>query len=243
MGDKFYGKAYRFFQGVMRRCYPSYQTEVTDNEGNSVVYVSHHQHFHGPLATMLWMQKPLHIWALAAFCNQKACCEQIVQYPFVKRFGWNKNVALIICFPLSFIISALVKSSRAIPVYRGSREIMKTFHQSVEVLRKGESIIIFPDLDYANCSPIIGEIDPGFLHIEKYYYQATKKHITFIPTYASKTQQKIVKGKPILFKDGVDFKKELARVQEELHDSLMELAYECGDEDRLTTDSRRDVVK
>lgn len=236
MKDEFYGKSYRVFRAVMRLFYPSYQVEATDTEAHSIVYVSHHERFRGPLATMLWTKKPLHIWALSAFCDQKTCCNQIVQYPFVKRFGWNKNAALIICLPLSYIISALVNSSKAIPVYRGSREIMKTFSQSVDVLTKGESIIIFPDVHYDNTSPIIGEMDPGFLHLEKFYYRKTKKHITFIPLYASRAQQKIMQGKPIVFRDGVDFKTEQERVKEALHSSLVALAYNSGD-------CRKDVAK
>ncbi|MGN1387824.1 MAG: glycerol acyltransferase [Bacillus sp. (in: firmicutes)] len=241
MKDQFYGKSYRVFRTITRLFYPSYQPENTDTDTHSVVYVSHHEHFRGPLSIMLWTEKPIHIWALSAFYEQPTCCKQIVQYPFVKRFGWNEKAALIICLPLSYIISALVRSANAIPVYRGSREIVKTFRQSVDALSKGDNILIFPDVHYDNRSPIIGEIDPGFLHLEKYYYRKTKKHLTFIPVYASKSQKKIVQGKPIAFQDGVDFKIEQERVKEALHSSLIQLATACGD--GLSNDCRKDVAK
>ncbi|MBD3109189.1 glycerol acyltransferase [Bacillus sp. AGMB 02131] len=241
MPDNFYGKSYRIFRTITRLFYPRYQPENADQEAHSIVYVSHHERFRGPLSIMLWTKKPIHIWALSVFCEQQTCCRQIIQYPFVQRFGWNKKAALIICLPLSYIISALVRSANAIPVYRGSREIVKTFRQSVDALVKGDNVLIFPDVHYDNRSALIGEIDPGFLHLEKYYYKKTKKHLVFVPVFASKSQQKIVHGNPVTFQDGVDFKIEQERVKEALRSSLTQLAYKCGD--GLTSNCRKDVAK
>lgn len=229
MKENFYGKSFRFFRLVMRVFLQKHILETNRNITSSVVYISHHQNFYGPLMTMIWFHKPLHLWALHVFCDKDACCKQIVEQTFMKRFNMNRFFATLLSKPISYPISKLVNSSKAIPVYRSSRNIVHTFKESVEILKRGEDIIIFPDLDYANASAKTEDMFDGFLHIERYYHKATGKHVCFIPLYASKGKKTLNIGKAICFKGEMDYQIEKEQIYDEIKNELNRLAIKCGD--------------
>lgn len=163
------------------------------------------------------------------FLDRQACYKQYANYTFTERFGWNKYLSRLIALPISFFIPKLLISGRGIPVYRGTREILQTFRTSVEVLENGNSIAIFPDVDYSDTSSTVNELYDGFLYLEKYYYKKTGKHICFIPAYVSKNLKTIVAEQKIYFRDGANFKTERKIVLQKIQDNLNMLAKKCGD--------------
>ena len=123
-----------------------------------------------------------------------------------------KALAAAIAFPLSFCISGLIPSIREIPVYRGSKAILKTFRQSVQALSEGENLLICPDIDYTDTSSSMGEMYHGFLNLEKYYFKKTGSHLAFVPVHISKRRHCIYMGEAICFKTENDFKQEKIKV-------------------------------
>lgn len=224
-----YGVFFRLMRALIKVVYPKYDVQVpTPNQG-PIVYISHHQNLFGPFITLLWFPSFIRTWMLYVFLDQHSCYKQYANYTFTKRFGWNKVVAKLIAMPLSYAITKLLQSSRGIPVYRGSKKIIDTFRISVETLQHGNSIIIFPNVDYTSTSAYTKNIYSGFLYLEKYYYQKTRNHLCFVPLYASKSQRKILANRPIYFSDTIDFKKEQEIVLKKIQDSLNQLANKCGD--------------
>ena len=79
--------------------------------------------------------------------------------------------------PLAFVcaklvsgaVSGIVRGCGAIPVHRGSRDIVETMRLSQQALERGENIILCPDVDYASSAAEIGAVYEGFLHLEKAY--------------------------------------------------------------------------
>lgn len=230
MKTNFYGPFFRIIQGIARKIYPTYTIQVPNQSSGPVVYVSHHQNLLGPFVTLLWFPKSLHVWMLHVFLDQEACFRQYVDYTFTKRFGWNRLLAKLCAWPISFFVTTLLNSGAGIPVYRGSRKIVQTMKDSVSALTRGEAIAIFPDIDYSDSSAGMKEMYEGFLYLEKYYYQATGKHVCFVPLYASKNKHLILAEKEIYFRDGQNFNHERKAVSEKIHSSLIELAKRCGDD-------------
>jgi len=141
----------------------------------------------------------------------------------------NRHLAKICAFPVSYFIAKLLNSGKAIPVYRGSRQILQTFRQSVAALQKGESVVIFPDVEYSDTSSRTKEMYEGFLYLEKYYYKATGQHVCFVPLYASKNKKIIIATPPIYFRDGKDFNEERQIVYQKIHAQLNQSAKDYGD--------------
>src|SRR5690606_18665802 len=115
-----------------------------------VVYVGHHQNLFGPFIMCLSFPVPFHLWILHVFLDKDACFEHYRHYTFSKRFGWNKWFASIVAFFVSRFIPPLLRSGKGIPVYRGTRQLFKTLDESVATLKDGNSIAVFPDIDYQN---------------------------------------------------------------------------------------------
>ena len=74
-----------------------------------------------------------------------------------------------------------MRSMGAIPVHRGTARIGTTFKESVAALQAGDSILIFPDVDYTDGSEGIGEIYDGFLLLERFWRKASARPLRFVP--------------------------------------------------------------
>lgn len=229
MASNVYGKFFRIARWIVRKVYPVYQVQIHSNVKDPVVYISHHQNLFNPFIIYLWFPKDLRTWILHVFLDRKKCFWQYADYTFTKRMGMNTTVAKICAYPVSFVIVHLLKSAKGIPVYRGSRKILKTFQLTVEALKRGESVVIYPTVDYTDTSYDEKEMYEGFLFIEKYYYRETGKHVHFVPLYVSKNNRLIVSDEPIAFQDGEDFSSGQKRIAEYLRNKLYEMAINCGD--------------
>ena len=230
MNKLFYGPFFTTCQKIARIFFPKF---TVDNKkrpaGEPVVYVSHHQNLFGPFMTLLWYPEHIHCWMLHVFLDRKACYEHYVTYTFTERFGWPKFVAKPAALFISLIVPRLLQSGGGVPVYRGSRKIITTLRESVNNLKNGESLIIFPDIEYTDSSATVKSMYEGFLYLEKYYYQETGKHLAFVPLYVSKKQRKIVASDPLYFSGKRPFHEERKEMIQKLQDKLNELAVQCGD--------------
>lgn len=174
------------------------------------VYVVHHQNLQGPVAAVALLPEEVRLWVFHVFCSREACFEQYSGYTFSQRFGWPKPAARAAAEILSRVVPGFLNSLGVIPVYRGTREIRETIRLSVDALKRGESILICPDKDYADQSGEMGEIYKGFLCLEKYYRKETGKHLDFIPLAVHKTEKNgtargrysLAAGVPVRF-DGI----------------------------------------
>ena len=226
MSNYFYGPLFKFSRFLVSIFYRKYNIDRVETKEAPVVYVSHHQNLFGPFVTLLSFPIDLHCWIFHVFMDRAACYKQYAEYTFSQRFGWPKWVANPLGFLASLYIPALLNSGKHIPVFRGNRKILQSFKDSVDVLKKNESIVIFPDVDYSDSSAGVGELYEGFLYIEKYFYKATGQHVCFIPLYASKKKKEMVTGKPIYFRDGESFVQERKVVLDEIQNELNRLAEE-----------------
>jgi len=213
---------FRCFTPHYRICYTTKHLE------EPAVYLVHHQNLKGPLLSMAWFDRHIRPWVLSVFCKQSSCFRHYYEYTFTKRFGMPKFLAAVVVYPLSFCVSALMNVIRAIPVYRGSKDILKTFKESINALIGGHNILISPDIDYTSKSTTIGELYKGFLNLERLYFEKTGKHLAFVPLHIKKSEKCILVGKPVYFntnnctnKDG--FKKEKEQAYARLKQEFLHL--------------------
>ncbi|WP_277631529.1 hypothetical protein [Atopococcus tabaci] len=219
-----YGKLFKFTRGVVRLAVPRYQAASLPESEEPIVYVAHHQNMKGPVTVLAWLTQPVRTWVFSVFLDQKECFNHYMDYTFTQRFGWPRALAKLVVWPLSFFITDLMKSGKAIPVYRKSKKVMHTMKLSVEALQKGENILVFPDVDYQSDSEEVGEIYEGFLFVEKYYHRKTGKHVAFVPLYADSHTQTIRAGEIIRFKEEASFVEQRAEVAEQIQAELNRLA-------------------
>lgn len=230
MSKSFYGPLFTTCQKIARVIFPKFTIENKKRPATEpVVYVSHHQNLFGPFMTLLWYPEHIHCWMLHVFLDRKTCYDHYMNYTFTRRFGWPKFIARPVAFLIAHFVPRLLQSGKGIPVYRGSRKILATIRESVDKLKDGESIIIFPDIDYTDSSATVKKLYEGFLFLEKYYYQETGNHLAFVPMYVSKRKRKIVVSEPIYFSGDLPFRAERKVIIQKIQERLNELAVQCGD--------------
>src|SRR5699024_10144247 len=83
---------------------------------------------------------------------------------------------------------------------------------------------IFPDINYSDDSTETSNIYEGFLHLEKYYYRETKKHLTFVPVYSNKEKREVYSGKAIQFTGNKNFIEERREIAQEIQKELNRLS-------------------
>ncbi len=161
------------------------------------VYVAHHQNMYGPVHTLAVLPVCAHIWALHVFTRRETCFSQFYHYTFRTRFGWPVPAAWLAATALSLVVPAFMHTIGAVPVYRGSAAVRNTMQLSAQLLAKGESLVICPDVDYSSSSDEMGQSYTGFLMLEKYYYQRTGCHLPFVPVYCDGANQVLQLGEPV----------------------------------------------
>jgi len=219
MPHGFQGIYFKFARAVVKLFFPGRAVNA-DKTLSPACYLAHYQSFIGPVFSMVHMPIPVRPWVLSVFCDRKECYRQYMDYTFTVRFAWPRVIAAPVCFILSCIIAPLYRSMGSIPVFRGSSRIRETLSKSIDALCRGESIIIFPDIDYADKSDEVGEIYSGFLNLEKFYFKATGKHLPFIPVYCMKDKRIFEIGDPLYFSGDLPFKDEKEIIVQKLSDAM-----------------------
>ncbi len=186
------------------------------------VFIVHHQNMSGPVHAILTLPTPAHLWVLRVFFDRKECYDQYVNYTFTKRFGMPRFLACPLAFIISLAVPMVMHSFCAIPVYRGMRDILKTFRLSDEALLRGENLIISPDVHYDDGSRSMGEIYTGFLHLEKNYFAKTKKHLSFVPISYNTKEKTLFIADAIQF-DDTPYNEQKEKIAKKIIDSINEI--------------------
>ncbi|MFO7264059.1 MAG: glycerol acyltransferase [Bacillota bacterium] len=228
------GRLYRFGRHLVRLMSRRYRVIPSaaihpETLQEPVVFISRHQNLFGPWKTMLWFPGRFRVWVYHVFLEPQTAFRHYVNYTFTKRFGWHQSWAKIVAWPVSYVVTAVLRSAACIPVYRGTRQIVQTFRETVRALADGYSVFIFPDIEYQDRSAQTGELYKGFLQLDKYMYRETGRHVCFVPMYVCRRQRAFFVGDPIRFRDGEDFQKEREVVYQKIRDGLDRLAGLCGE--------------
>jgi len=217
----FQGKFFFLIKTILRMI-KKYRYAVPDRSEfvEPAVYVCRHKDNDGPIISMVNLPLPLHPWAYHVWCNEAECYKQCMDYTFTVRYGWSEKKARFVAKLISKPFTLLIRSAGSIPVYRNSMKVRETFRDSVDAMKRGESLLIFPDIDYRAQDGDASKLYEGFLMLEQLYYKATGEHVRFIPIHLNEAKRKMTIDEPILFRDGVPFKEDKGRVIQALLDAM-----------------------
>ncbi|MBG9984354.1 glycerol acyltransferase [Aerococcaceae bacterium DSM 111022] len=217
-----FGKFYLVIRFIARKFMRPYRflEETLPKTDEPTVFVSHHENLKGPIKLLLWLPFFVRIWILSSIVDQEDCYNHYVNYTFTERFGMPRKLAEWIALPASHIVAWGTNSVQAIPVFRSSKKIKRTFDMSVDALDNNQPILILPDIDYADSSTHIGQMYEGFLAIDRIYFKKTGKRVRFLPIYASYDTHQIRCGNPIYFTGDKHFRQERSEIAELIHKEM-----------------------
>lgn len=220
----FYGFFLRFCRFFFNIFVRKYECKLETPE-KPTVYLCRHLHTHGPIKIYQSLHFDVHSYVLKNFFTFKSCFKQFGGYTFTvkhKKKGLGLVFAKIGAFFASLVVAPLVRSTKAIPVYRGGNDSIKTYRKTMEYLDKGESIMIYPDVDYTASADTASDIYTGFLFLDKLYYNKHKEHLDFVVVRLDTKNKAIVESGRARFSGNADFRAEMPQVAKQLQDLLMQ---------------------
>lgn len=169
------------------------------------VYVVHHQNLAGPLTALALLPGEPRPWVLHPFCGRQTCFAQYYRYTFTVRFGWPRLLALPAAGLGALLVPPLLRSLGSIPVYRAPQSgggLRRTWQLSRQVLERGESLVICPDIDYANPSADTGALYRGFLALGRDFQRRQGRPLPFVPAVCDRAGRRLLLGQPVFLEPG-----------------------------------------
>ena len=217
------GPVFRLSRALLRAVTPTWRVEGAPAPSGPAVYLVQHHYFQGPVRTLIWFDRRVHLWALAPFFNWKESTRRYRELTYGGKFHWPAPLAWAAAAPTAAVLRALLVSNGAVPVYRGSRRILETFDHSLRLLETGESLLICPDRDYENTTGD-GAYYEGFLKLDQMFFRRCGCHVAFVPLLTRGEERRIYRGAPVYFSGALPYGKEKHQVLAQLTESWRQLA-------------------
>lgn len=174
------------------------------------IFVCNHGFIYGPVAAVIYLPTYFRPWIHDVMLDRQLCAKEI-SYSFkgFLRFTGQRIGGTIIRWATRPVCWAL-NSFNPIPVARGSsHDVMSTFELSMDALKDGDNILIFPEHpskrtksggEDADADPSgLRNFYTGFAHIGKMYHDETGKSLAFYPLYSDSEKRLFKIGEPILY--------------------------------------------
>ena len=188
--------------------------------GTNAVVVANHLGSFGPLALMSSLTDQLYPWVVHEVTNLKTCAAYI-RRDFVEReLKLRSFVGRELSRVIGRICVRLMSDLKAIPVYRRSRDVMKTFQISLGYLKSKKALLVFPENDESKRSEELCLLNTGFIRLARWLYNTTHRVLTFYPVAVNKKVRGIRVGDPISFDPGNPYGEERIRIKEYLERSI-----------------------
>jgi len=214
---------FRIMKRVIVAFSPKYTLHGTENlPEEPCVIVGNHCQFYGPIAAECYKSRPRYIWCIGEMLNRKEAAAYAYKdfWPDKPRgTGWYfRLLSHLLAGPLSYLLS----HAHTIPVYRDTR-VMTTFRRSMEVLRNGADVIIFPEC-HEPYNGIVWQFQEHFTDLAKLYWRRTGKALWFTPMYTAPTLKSIHFGKPVQYNPDAPEEEERKRICRAMQEAITDLA-------------------
>lgn len=164
---------------------------------NSLI-LSNHVGSSGPLTLELFMEQPIRFWGTYEMNSGLISVYKYlsnIYYP--QKKGWNKVLAKIFCLIAAPVANLFYKGLNLISTYKDAR-FVKTVHDSLEAIKRGESIVIFPEDSSKGYFEELTEFYAGFAMFAGVCYKRGIDLPIYV-TYLNKETGKFLIDEPIYY--------------------------------------------
>ena len=199
------------------------------------VFVCNHGFMYGPVAATIYLPTYFRPWIHDVMLSRQSATEEIAwSFPgFLKVTG--KRLGMWIISQAAAIVSTLMSAFYPIPVVRGtSRDLLKTFSDSITALEEGDNLLIFPERPGARTRSGVGSQDEGadelrefftgFAHLGKMYYDQTGQELLFYPLYCDRKDRAFRIGDPVRYDSSLPSREGKQALAQALHLRIVALA-------------------
>lgn len=189
----------------------------------SSIILSNHEGTGAPLSLELYGGLPVRFWGAHEMAtNMKLAYGYQTKTYYHKKKHWNLTLARLFCLIATPLTRMFYNGLEIIPSY-GDIRFKNTLSQSVAALKKGHTVVIFPeDSDTGYLKELIGFHQGAFLLLEY-----CKRHNLDVPVhvaYYKKDTKQFVFDKPVSVRELLD----LGLTREKLADRLCRRCNELG---------------
>ena len=162
------------------------------------VILSNHVGTAGPLSFELFLDKPTRFWGAHEMNDTLGSMYKYQSEVFYhEKRGWNLTLSRLFCLIASPLTWLFYKGLNLISTYHDMR-LAHTLRESLEAIREGTSIVIFPEISDKGYLDVLEGFHGGFALLLEF----CKKRGMDVPvyvTYYNKENQAHVVDKPILY--------------------------------------------
>jgi len=216
---KAYGRLVKLFTSPARFVYLGGEIE------GPALILSNHSAAAGPLTWHYWFNKPKRFWATHENTEGvKAVYRYLADIYFSKKRHINAAVSKVLAFFASPFISLFFKYIAPIPTYKDDAiKLVGTLRQSLKTIKKGESIVIFPEDSSEGYFDKPKRFFSGFVVLGERLLQKGVD-IPVVVSYFSNKKHKVIMDKPILFSALKKLHNDRENLAEAVRQRLNELA-------------------
>jgi 1-acyl-sn-glycerol-3-phosphate acyltransferase len=164
------------------------------------VLIGNHSDAAGPIAAACSLPMPFHPWAIS-YMMDKGLAPGWLQADFTERqLHLTPPLSRWLAQALCRFVVPLFHSLGCIPVAAGDYQRMEeTLRLSMDVLRRGEFVFIFPEDYRLPRDPVTGmqPFQHSFVRLAEEYYRETRQRLSFIPMAAHSAGYLMI-GKPVV---------------------------------------------
>jgi len=198
--------------------------------GEPVIFVSNHIGSFGPLSLISTLPLKLYPWVAHEVTELRKVARRL-QTEFTElELRLRPPLRVWLARLIGRICVFIMRDIKAIPVYSSSRRIRDTLERSLELLRRGKNILVFPENKLQPINEVLGDFSTGFLTMARLYYERTRKAIAFLPVAVNDKARGIKLGRPIRFDGSLPFLQEKRRLKRALEQSIYRLYYSMQEE-------------
>ena len=190
--------------------------------------LSNHEGTDGPLSLELYTNKPLRMWGAG---EMNSGLVQLYKYQtrvyYHQKKHWNLHLARLFCLIASPLTNMFYSGLNLISTWHDTR-FVKTIKESIDALKCGENIVVFPEDSTNGYLDQLEGFHPGFVMLAETCYKRGMDLPIYV-TYFNKKKLIYMVDKPVYYstlaKDGRS-REEIAKI----------LAERCNELGRMTFD-------
>jgi len=184
--------------------------------GRDAMIVSNHEGAWGPVVTRVWFPLPTAPWVNGAITVRRECRLFLSGFFFMEQAhikGWIAKPLAVVIEPL---LLHLLRAGDAVPVYFNSTKAAITYKTSIERLKAGKILMVFPDNESTLQTLSVPDFHEGYLATAKIYYKQTGHKLLIYPLCASSHKNLLALGEPVEYNPANPFKDECLRINASL---------------------------
>ncbi len=197
-------------------------------EQGPAVFVANHLESLGPIAVVSSIPYRLYPWVVSNMLDAEHAPEYL-RWDFVEpQCHFEMPQSLWVAKVISKISVPLLKGIGCIPVFSTPANFQITFDRSVDLLARGNFLLIFPE-DPASPKDALSGMSPfkkGFVRLGEYYFQRTARPLYFYPLAVHATHRTLQVGMPVVYNPFASPSRERLRIKRKLENMIREMLME-----------------